>query len=273
MNGPEDRRSERAQRASYRRPNEAEQVRSTTATLLRSERSGLLARSRSAVSAAVAELVSRHSTIRPVSISGTTERLRVEQQFHRTKKRRHENAIHGDSQGQQGFRHALNPLSYTMYNPGPDGKDVKGMENQLQASEVDPKKGAIDPMFPGCTYGASPEKRERPVRPPRRARRFLHYFFGFDDGRCDRALPAADFDGLDMRRCWSAEPAAEAALGDVAFAGALRCDNALPAADFDFGPVELDRNVEDAARRAGVLVTLALAILASWLKVNRIGLV
>lgn len=76
-----------------------------------------------------------------------------------------------------------------------------------------------------------------------------------------------------MRRAWSAELAAEAALGDVTLVGALRCDNALPAADFDLVPVELDRNVEDAARPADVLVTLALAILASWLNVNRIGLV
>ncbi|MGH8579025.1 MAG: hypothetical protein ACREVK_02505 [Gammaproteobacteria bacterium] len=89
--------------------------------------------------------------------------------------------------------------------------------------------------------------------------------FGFDDGRCDRALPAADFDGLDVR--WSAELAA---LGDVTLAGALRCDNALPAANFD---VPVDSIVEDAARPADVLVTLALAILASWLNVNRIELV
>ncbi|MGH8657736.1 MAG: hypothetical protein ACREV4_04425, partial [Gammaproteobacteria bacterium] len=49
---------------------------------------------------------------------------------------------------------------------------------------------------------------------------------------------------------------AQNALGDVTLAGALRCDNALPAADFDFDPVELDRNVEDAARPADVLVTM-----------------
>jgi len=99
------------------------------------------------------------------------------------------------------------------------------------------------------------------------------YFFGFDDGRCDRALPAADFDGLDVHRFWSAELAAEEALGDVTLTSALRWDNALPAADFDFEPFALDRNVEDAARPADVLVTLALAIIASWLNVNRIVLI
>jgi len=75
-------------------------------------------------------------------------------------------------------------------------------------------------------------------------------------------LPAPDFDGLDVPRCWSAELAAEATLGDVTSAGALRWDNALPADDFEFEPVELDRNVGDAARPADV--TLALAIIASW---------
>ncbi|MGH8601619.1 MAG: hypothetical protein ACREXR_02200 [Gammaproteobacteria bacterium] len=76
-----------------------------------------------------------------------------------------------------------------------------------------------------------------------------------------------------MRRCWSAELAADAALDDVTLAVALRWDNALPAADFDFELVELDRNVEDAARPADVLVTFALAIIASWLNVNRIVLI
>lgn len=68
-----------------------------------------------------------------------------------------------------------------------------------------------------------------------------------------------------MRR---AELAPEAALGEVTLAGALRCDTALPAVDFDLVPDELERNVEDAARPASVLVTLALTILASWLNVN-----
>lgn len=95
----------------------------------------------------------------------------------------------------------------------------------------------------------------------------LHYFFGFDEERCDRALLAADFDGLGVRRFWRTELAADAALGDVALAGALRCGNALLADDLDFEPGELERNVEDAARPADLLVTLA--ILASWLNVNR----
>ncbi|MGH8578797.1 MAG: hypothetical protein ACREVK_01285 [Gammaproteobacteria bacterium] len=106
---------------------------------------------------------------------------------------------------------------------------------------------------------------------PRQGQGTLYYFFGFDAGRCDRALPAADFDGLDVRRSWSAELAAEAALGDVT--GALRWDNALQAADSDFEPVALDRNVEDAARPAEVLVILALAILVSWLNINQVVLI
>lgn len=91
---------------------------------------------------------------------------------------------------------------------------------------------------------------------------------GLDDWRCDRALPAADFDDFDVRPSRSTELAADAALGDVALVGALRCDNALPAADFDFPAVEPDRNVDDAARPAGQPVTLDLAIAVSWLGIE-----
>lgn len=115
--------------------------------------------------------------------------------------------------------------------------------------------GADAPLKCQCLY-LNPRRRwgrrlhtlVRPVRP---------YFFLpfprpfdfdllFDGGFCASALPAADFDVLLVRPSRSIFDAADAALGDVTFLGALRCDNALPPAVFDFCPVDLLRSVLDA---------------------------
>ena len=55
----------------------------------------------------------------------------VEQQFHRTKKRRHENAIHGDSQGQQGFRGGRPPELET---PRRDGEIQRRTDQSWRAA-------------------------------------------------------------------------------------------------------------------------------------------
>lgn len=74
-----------------------------------------------------------------------------------------------------------------------------------------------------------------------------HFFL--EEGFCDRALPAADFDVLlvrPSRRTWDA---ALAAFGDVTFV-VFRCDKALPAADLDALPVTPDFNVFEALEAA-----------------------
>jgi hypothetical protein len=85
-----------------------------------------------------------------------------------------------------------------------------------------------------------------------------YFFFGVDFWVS--ALPAADFESLEVRPSRSVFDAAFAAADDVVFSGALRWDSALPAADLEALPVEeLDR-VFDPLRAAGLEVTSFLAM-------------
>jgi len=85
-------------------------------------------------------------------------------------------------------------------------------------------------------------------------------FFEDRTGRCERALPAADFEELLVRPSLSTLDAALPARLEVCFAGAFRCESALPPAVLDFEPVDLLRIVLDAAEAARRPVTLDLAI-------------
>lgn len=89
------------------------------------------------------------------------------------------------------------------------------------------------------------------------------YFF-FEEFFCASALPAADFDAVDVRPSRSVLDAAVAAADEVELAGALRWDRALPAADLEALPVSgLDRVLE--ALLAAVLeVTTFLAMRPSF---------
>ena len=70
-----------------------------------------------------------------------------------------------------------------------------------------------------------------------------HFFF--DDGFCDKALPAADLDFLFVRPSRRTFDAALAAFVDVTFC-VLRCDSALPAADFEALPTPPEVRVFEA---------------------------
>ena len=74
------------------------------------------------------------------------------------------------------------------------------------------------------------------------------------------ALPAADFDDLDVRPSDRVFEAAVAVLVEVCLFGAFRCDKALPAAVLDLFPVDLLLKVLEAALAALLRVTFSLAI-------------
>lgn len=86
----------------------------------------------------------------------------------------------------------------------------------------------------------------------------IYLFFGA--GFWLSALPAADFESLDVRPSRSVFEAAFAAAEDVDFPGALRWDRALPAADLEALPVEELERVFEALRAADLEVTSFLAM-------------
>ncbi len=90
----------------------------------------------------------------------------------------------------------------------------------------------------------------------------LTTLFG-DDGFCERALPAADFEVLLVRPSRRVLEAAFAAVDEVVFLGAFVCDSALPAAFFEVELVELLRSVFEALDAAFLLVTLDFAMQTS----------
>jgi hypothetical protein len=77
----------------------------------------------------------------------------------------------------------------------------------------------------------------------------------FNGGLCDKVLPAADFDALDVRPSRSTALAADAAFADETFFGALVCDKALPLDVLVFALVEEDFRVDEAARAGPFPVT------------------
>ena len=80
----------------------------------------------------------------------------------------------------------------------------------------------------------------------RRQRPSISYFFLLDDGLCDNALPAADFDALLVRLSRKTDDAELAAFFEVTLLGAFVWERALPAAVFDLPPVLLLRRVLEA---------------------------
>jgi hypothetical protein len=82
-------------------------------------------------------------------------------------------------------------------------------------------------------------------------------------GFCASALPAAAFECLPVRPSLSVFDAADAALAEVCFFGALVCERALPAAAFDLPAVELLLRTFDAALEARLPVTFPFAICPS----------
>lgn len=90
------------------------------------------------------------------------------------------------------------------------------------------------------------------------------YFFLRELGRWDSALAAADFDCLLVRPSRRTPEAAVAALLEVVFDGAFLCERALPAAALDVLEVALLFNVPEALRAAERPVTLVRAIVCSW---------
>lgn len=104
---------------------------------------------------------------------------------------------------------------------------------------------------------------------PGRARGY--FFF---PGRCDRALPAADFESPDVRPSLRTLDAADAAFDEVFSAPRSFCVSALPAADFDDLPVLLEASTRPAALAAPVpvfLVAMASSSLGQWRVLLRIN--
>ena len=85
-------------------------------------------------------------------------------------------------------------------------------------------------------------------------------FFEDLTGRWARALPAADFDDLLVRRSRRTREAALPARFEVCFCGAFRWESALPPEVFDFELVDLPRSVLEAAAAAARPVTRGFAI-------------
>jgi hypothetical protein len=91
-----------------------------------------------------------------------------------------------------------------------------------------------------------------------------YFFFFLLEGRCDSALPAADFEALLVLLSLNTEEALLAAFCDVTFFGAFVCDKALPAAVLDLEPVDLFLSVDEARLAALGRVTFDFAILKSF---------
>jgi len=89
----------------------------------------------------------------------------------------------------------------------------------------------------------------------RRPHRVTLYFFE----RCDKVLPAADFDAADVRPSRNTFDAADAAVREVDSFGLCACVNALAAAVFDALPVLEELNTFAAALAAlGPVVLVAI---------------